>query len=412
LVSLITQRGEKLKVVGAGHAMSPIAMSNGHLVNLDKVNRVFHLDKVSKHVTVEAGIRLKELLDFLNSNGLTMANLGQIMEQSVAGAISTSTHGSTVINKQGKLIHGSISSQIISMEIIDSDGKLHNCSKSRNSDLFSAARVGLGAIGVIARVELQVVDLFNLERFESYSTLPKLYSELYTKHLKVNDYFRFWWVPTTDKVKTMSFTKTDRMVPLTYYRKNVEVPLLVNILGLDWIFGVKNIMWFISQLICTEDHYYGLGYEMLTGPVPDSYAEMEYFVPLEKFVDAHKAFVEYVMTNTDVTMNFINENRFIGGDDIWLSPFYERDSASISIILYRRDAKTWEKFSRGAEKVLMKFEGRPHWGKVHWRNKQTLKQQYPHWDDWMKIREQVDPHGTFLNEHLLDVFQIENKMKK
>lgn len=359
LISKITQNKERLKVVAAGHAMSSLAMTDGHIFNLDNLNKVINVDKEKKQVTVEAGIRLKELTEFLATQELSLRNVGQILEQSIAGAMSTSTHGSTAYEKgTKKLTHGSISTQIVSLEILDSKGKIHFASQTENKDLFDAARVGLGAIGVITKVTIQCVDAFRLERHESSGYILDVVDNI-DKHLTENDYFRFWWIPYTNVTKLLAFKKTDKPKNLTpiqqFIQQKLEVPILISILSLGRVIGFPNIFQFLALIIKQEKSIIERSDLALTGPVTEKYVEMEYFMPIEKFKEAHEAIRKYIL-ESPVQYNFVNENRFIKADDIWLSPYYKRDSVSISIVIYDQD-KVWENYARGAEKIFVKYGG-------------------------------------------------------
>ena len=404
IIKTSTKNKEKLKIVAAGHAMSPIAMTNDNLVNLDYFNKIIKVE--DNFVTVQAGIRLRELVEILPLYGLALKNVGQILEQSIAGAISTSTHGSTGLLKNGKLNHGSISTQITSLKILDSMGKFHIATKTENKDLFDAARCSLGALGVIVEVTIECEKQFNLELTEGrekfWNVLPN-----YKKYLSSNDYFRFWWVPGSNISKTISFKKTKKLSNQGLFKQFMryfEVPLLINILNLGRIFGKRNIIRFLGDFLLQPKVIVDRSDKALTGPVPEFYAEMEYFFPIEKFEEIHKEFRNYIL-NSKFEYNFIAEIRFVASDDIWLSPYYGRDSVSISTVLYDQN-DIWKDFADGLEKIYAKFDGRCHWGKHNERKSSNLKHQYEKWDDFLKLRQKMDPHGTFLNDYLKRVFGL------
>jgi L-gulono-1,4-lactone dehydrogenase len=397
IIKNTTKNGQKLKIVAAGHAMSSIAMSNENLVNLDYLNKLKSVQ--GNIVTVQGGIRLKELVEVVASHGLAMNNLGQILEQSIAGAISTSTHGSTGLMENGKLKHGSISTQVVSLKLIDSNGNIHVTSKTQNPDLFSAAKCGLGAIGVILEVSLECEKAFNLELTESIEQFTDVLAN-YKKTLSSNEYFRFWWIPGANVSKSMTFKRTalpTTVGPFQKFMKRFEVPLLINILNIGKFLGNRRIMKFISNLLAHKVAV-DRSDQALTGPVPETYTEMEYFFPIEKFEEIHEEFRKYILSSK-VEYNFVAEVRFVAADDIWLSPFYKRDSVSLSVVLYDQN-DVWKEFSDGLEVLYAKYGGRPHWGKHHSRNAENLKPHYEKWNDFLKIRETMDPHKTFVNEYL------------
>eukprot|EP01080_Neovahlkampfia_damariscottae_P005336 gene5336-9145_t len=404
IIKNVTKHKEHLKIVAAGHAMSPIAMTNDNLVNLDYFNKI--IDVKDNLVTVQAGIRLKELVEILPLYGLSLKNVGQILEQSVAGAISTSTHGSTGLLKNGKLNHGSISTQIVSLKIIDSNGNIHVATKTENVDLFKAARCGLGALGVIIEVTIECEKQFNLELTEGRENFFEVLTD-YRNHLSSNDYFRFWWVPGSNISRTISFKRTN--LPSTQgvfnkFMRFFEVPLLINFLNLGKYIGKRRLMRILGDYALQPKVIIDRSDLALTGPVPEFYTEMEYFFPIEKFQQVHQEFRDYIL-NSPFEYNFIAEIRFIAADDIWLSPFYKQDSVSISTVLYDQN-DIWKDFADGLEKIYKKYNGRAHWGKHNERKASDIKHQYEKWDDFLKVRSKMDPEGTFLNDYLKRVFGL------
>jgi FAD/FMN-containing dehydrogenase len=398
----VTRNQEKLRVIGAGHSMSQISMTEGNLVNLDKLNKLIAVNPNSRTITVQAGIRLKDLSTMVVKYNLSLLNVGQILEQSIAGAISTSTHGSTSNGKKGSLKYGSLSTQVLKMKIIDSKGNSHYASNNHNKDLFDAARCGLGSLGIITEVTIRCKRLKNLQIFEE----TRRFSNTIKNHQKIlssSEYFRFWWVPYSNNSKVISFkeTKKEQFKDFKFQLSNfLAIPIAMNFISLGKLFGV-NTHKYLSDYFFIDKNAIGRPHEVLSAPHPAIYSEIEYFFPIENLQKVHKEFREYVLQH-QVYYNLISEIRFIAKDDIWISPFYKRDSVAISVILYDSNS-IWEEYSRGIETIFMKYQGRPHWGKHHERNSTNLKTEFDRWDDFLKIRRKMDPEGTFLNDYLIKI---------
>ena len=194
----------RLKVVGAGHSFTDIACTDGVLVRLDNYNRVLDIDRERGLVTVEAGIRLSTLNDELAARGLGMENLGDIAYQTVAGAISTGTHGT------GAKLRG-LAAQVAGLDLITAEGAILSCSADEEPEIFDAARVGLGAIGVLSTVTLRCVPAFSLEAVEEPMRLDHVLDHL-DEYVDGNDHFEFFWVPHTGWALTKRNNRTERPV--------------------------------------------------------------------------------------------------------------------------------------------------------------------------------------------------------
>lgn len=187
------KNNENIKVVGAAHSMSSIAMTSGTIVNLDYYNKVLDVNIPQKTIKVQAGIRLYQLNFILNAVGLAMQNLGQITEQSIAGATQTCTHGTGIQ-------YGCLSTFILEMDIILANGSVITASRTENPEIFQAARVGLGALGIVSTVTLQCTDAFKLHKQEGPIELNLLYRRI-PRLIKQHEFFKFWWIPHTNMAK-------------------------------------------------------------------------------------------------------------------------------------------------------------------------------------------------------------------
>ena len=189
IVNVARKSNQRVKVVGHGHSFTDIAVTDGHIVSLENYNKILNLDTVAHQVTVQSGIQLSDLNEQLDLKGFAMPNLGDIAYQSLAGSISTSTHGTGITNT-------GLAAQVVGLSLITADGLILNCSLSENAEIFHVARVGLGALGILSTVTLRVVPAFHLHAVEEPMRLDHLLDHL-DEFVGNNDHFEFFWVPHT-----------------------------------------------------------------------------------------------------------------------------------------------------------------------------------------------------------------------
>ncbi|MDZ4277839.1 MAG: FAD-binding protein [Dehalococcoidia bacterium] len=216
------EAGERVKAVGSGHSFTGIALTDGLLVTLDDYSAVLAADREQRTVTVQAGIRLSKLNAELDARGLALPNLGDVTYQSIAGAIATATHGTGA-----KL--GGIATQVVGLRLISGDGSIIECSPSREPEVFHAARVGLGALGIVSTVTLQCVPAFSLRAVEQPMPVDELLDAL-DEHVEGNDHFEFFWVPHTRWALTKRNNRTDDPpAPRTRWQEFRDEILLSNV---------------------------------------------------------------------------------------------------------------------------------------------------------------------------------------
>ncbi|KAM5165014.1 LOW QUALITY PROTEIN: L-gulonolactone oxidase-like [Mantella aurantiaca] len=202
ILDLARQRSKRVKVVGGGHSPSDIACTDDFMIRLDKMNKVLKVDREKKQVAVEAGMLLSELNEVLTKNGMALSNIGAVSEVAAAGVIGTGTHNTGIT-------HGILSTQVMSLTMMTASGDVVECSASENADIFRAARLHLGSLGVILTVTLQCRPAYRLQEVQFPSTLPEVLDNLDT-HLKASEYFRFWWFPHTESVSIFYQDPTDK----------------------------------------------------------------------------------------------------------------------------------------------------------------------------------------------------------
>ena len=400
-VSEISRAGRHLRVVGAGHSFTPLAQTDDALLSLDKMQGIIRSDEANDTVTVLGGTRLFHLGPDLQARGLAQENLGDINQQSIAGAISTSTHGTGVG-------FGSIATQVEGLTLVTADGTVVECSRTQHPEIFEAARVSLGALGVIAAVTLRVVPAKRVRLVTRRERLSHMLEHL-EEYKRDNSHFEFYWFPYTDGGQTKFVNETDDAASGGGAWANFNKIVLEN--GALWVFSkASQFIPPLAPTICrislagitplNEVNYSHLIYAT---PRMVRFQEMEYSLPAEQFTTVMGE-VQARIQERKYKVNFPIECRFVRGDDIWLSTAYGRDSAYIAAHMYR--GMPYKDYFAGLEEIFTRYGGRPHWGKHHTRDAAYLAAHYPHWGDFQRVRAQMDPNGVFLNDYLRRLFGV------
>ena len=404
LVSEAAERGLRVKAVGAAHSFTGVAVTDGILVSLDNLSGIDSVtldDRAGALVTVFAGTRLHELNEQLWHRGLAMINLGDIDVQSVAGALSTGTHGTGAR-------FGGLATQIRALQVVLADGSIVECSPAENPDLFEAARLGLGAVGIISKVTLQCVAHFVMHAVEAPGSLDSTLDQLDHDRTAV-DHFEFYWFPHTRRVLTKRNTRLPGdtpISPLHPLRAYVDDEVLTNVVfeGINRVATLApSAIPKINQLSCRvlgTREYTDRSYRVFASQRRVKFREMEYAVPVEALPDALAAIDSWV-ENSGFTVAFPVEVRFAAADDVWLSTANGRNTAYIAVHqYYRRDH---EPYFAAVEAIARNVDGRPHWGKMHGRTADDLRTTYPDFDRFVSARDKYDSARMFGNAYLQQV---------
>jgi FAD-linked oxidoreductase len=391
--------GRTVRVTGSGHSFTPAVVTDGSLVDLRDLSRPVDVDATTGLVKVPGGMPLRELNRRLWAAGLAMSNLGDIDVQTIAGALSTGTHGT------GERL-GGLATQVRGLELVTSDGSVVHCSATEQPELFAAARVGLGAFGVVTAVTLQCEPAFVLHAHEGAMPLAEVMADFDAMAAR-NDHFEFFWFPhtTTAMVKQNNRLPADTpTTPQNPVRAFVEDELLGNAaFGMVCQLG-RRVPSLIPRLnarsvrLMGSRTYTAPSHEVFTSPRRVRFVEMEYSVPRAAVHDALAA-VQRVIERDGLLVSFPVEVRVTRGDDIPLSTASGRDSAYLAVHMYR-GTPGYERFFRGVEHELAAMEGRPHWGKLHYRTADDLRPAYPRWDEFLAARDAVDPERVFTNHYV------------
>ncbi len=390
-VQTLVKKYSKMKVLGTQHCFNTIADSTDHLVSLKKMNKVVALDAAAKKVTVEACIRYGELAQYLDEKGFALHNLASLPHISVAGACATATHGSGVKN-------GNLATACSGLEMVTAAGEIKTLTKEKNGEEFLGAVVGLGALGVVTKVTLDVIPTFKASQlvYENlpFAVLEKNFDEIMSCGYSVS-LFTDWQNNNVSEV----------------WVKN-KIGDAVNKNKTPEFFGAKPAVKNVHPIIeldavnCTEQMGVpGTWYERLPhfrlNFTPSSGKELqsEFFVPRENAFRALQAINK--LGNKWKQDLFISEIRTIDADNLWMSMAYKRESVAIHFTWKQTDNVI--KLIPFVEAELAQYGVRPHWGKLFTRTSAELKAVYPKFDDFLALTKQYDPQGKFRNKFLENV---------
>ncbi len=383
----------RLRVAGAGHSFSDIALTEGSHLRLERLTRVLDVDRSSGLVRVQGGITIRELNLRLVEHRLALENLGDIDVQSIAGAISTATHGT------GARLRN-ISAQVAELTLVLADGSSLRCAEEIDAEVFRAARVGLGALGVIAEVTLRCVPAFTLRGVDAPAPLHDTL-ERFEELALGNDHFEFFVFPHADTALTRTNNRTDQPPRprgrVSAYANDV---LLTNHAFELFCRAGRRFPRRIPQLNRLVTRLAGAATRVdrsdriFASPRLVRFTEMEYALPRERTPEAVNRIMALVRSR-NFAVPFPIEVRTVAPDDALLSTAAGRDSGFVAVHMYR--GMEWEPYFRAVEAIMDELGGRPHWGKRHFQTAATLRSRYPDWDRFQAVRARLDPAGRFAN---------------
>ncbi|MEU6665239.1 D-arabinono-1,4-lactone oxidase [Streptomyces sp. NPDC046727] len=388
--------GLKVKAVGTGHSFTSIAATDGVLIRPQLLTGIRDIDRESMTVTVEAGTPLKRLNAALAREGLSLTNMGDIMEQTVSGATSTGTHGT---GRES----GSIAAQIRGLELVTADGSVLTCSEKENPDVFAAARIGLGALGIVTAITFAVEPLFLLTAREEPMPLERVLAE-FDELWAENEHFEFYWFPHTGSTNTKRNNRSaGPEQPVGQLAGWFEDEFLSNgvFQAVQWagraVPATIPAMARISSKALSARSYTDIPYKVFTSPRRVRFVEMEYAVPRAALVETLRE-LRAMVDRSGLRVSFPVEVRTAPADDITLSTASGRDSAYIAVHMFR--GTPYQAYFTAAERILTAHEGRPHWGKVHTRDAEYFARVYPRFGEFTALRDRLDPDRLFQNDYL------------
>lgn len=398
LVREAVAAGLRVKPIGAGHSFSDIAVTDGLAVRLDRMAGLIDVDVPTGLVTAQAGMPLHRLNRALAEHGLAMSNLGDIDRQTIGGATATGTHGTGAA-------HGGLSTQIRALELVLADGRRVRCAADERPELFRIARVGLGALGVVTSVTAQCVPAFALHAAERPMRLAEVLDGLDEFATGV-DHAEFYWFPHTDRTLTKRNVRVPAgtpLRPLRGLRAWWDDEFLSNA-----VFSLTNrvasrVPAVVPLVNRTATHalsareYTDESYRVFVSPRRVRFREMEYGIPRPALAEVLGELTRWT-ERAGERISFPVEVRFAAADDIPLSTAFDRDSAYVAVHQYV--GLPHERYFRAVEDIMGAVGGRPHWGKLHGLRAATLRARYPCFDEFVALRDELDPDRVFANRYL------------
>ena len=390
--------GITVKAVGAGHSFTAIAAATGIQVDLSGLDGLLAVDAVRRQVTVGAGTNLYQLPTLLEPHGLAMENLGDIDRQTIAGATSTGTHGT------GGGFRG-ISAQIVGVTLVTADGNILTVSSTENAELLPAARLGLGALGILVDITVECVPAFVLHAVERPEPLEATLDG-FEQRVTDADHFEFYWFPHTDSVLTKTNTRLAAdaaRVPLGKARRWIDDQLLANGLfaatcGTGRLIPVAVPgMNRLATRLSGNREFTDVSTSVFTTQRSVRFREMEYAIPRASVPDAVRD-IRSLIAGKGWRISFPIEVRAAAADDLWMSTAYGRDTGYIAVHRYWRENHL--EYFHAVEDILRGYNGRPHWGKIHLQDSGSLSTLYPKFADFNALRDRLDPGRLFTNRYL------------
>ena len=390
------ERGLRVKMPGSGHSFTDIALTDGLLLDPSALTGVVAVDRDAMTVTALAGTTLRDLNTALDHLGLALHNMGDVDPQTIAGAVSTGTHGSG-----GRF--GSLSSQLEALELVDGTGAVRRVSRTERREEFDAARVGLGALGVITALTFRVEPAFAMNAVETPMPWDEVVSR-YDELVRDNHHVDIYWFPHTDGCQVKLNNRTiDDLDPLPRWRATLDDRLLANNL-FELVNQVTNRRPQLAPRInrvtaraLTARSYTDVSHRVFTTPRSVVFREMEYSVPrgvgIDTLVEVRKR-----IERSDWRITFPVELRCTPADDAWMSTSHDRESVYLAFHVHKD--MDHRPYFEGLEPLLREREGRPHWGKLHTRAAADLAPVYPRFDDYVALRDRLDPDRLFTNAYL------------
>jgi FAD/FMN-containing dehydrogenase len=364
LVRRAARDGDVVRVAGTGHSCTPLCATSGVTVLLGGIRGVEAVDVAARSATVGAGAKLYELHDPLLRAGVALENLSDIDRQAVAGAIATSTHGT------GRT-HRTLSALVTGARLVTGRGDVLECSDTERPDVLRAVRVSLGALGIVTSVRLAVVPAFRLHERTWITSFDECFAAL-DRHLEDNDHFEFFWVSDRDACLMKTLNPTEEAEDFERFE------------DVDRLLG-ERVGWSGSIFPSLRNRRFN---------------EIEYALPAEEGPGCLRELRE-LMLNKHKDVTWPLEYRTVAADDIWLSQMHGR--ATVTISAHQAAHLPHEAFFADVEAIFRNHRGRPHWGKAHRLAAKELRELYPGWNEFLRVRAELDPDGRFLNEYLQEL---------
>ncbi|MFA0812362.1 D-arabinono-1,4-lactone oxidase [Microbulbifer epialgicus] len=391
LQQVVAEATGTVRAVGAAHSFTALVPTDDTIISLGRINGIADHDANSHQATVFAGTRIADLGQPLEEVGQALINQPDIDEQTLGGCLATATHGT------GAGL-GCMSSNVTGLELVTAKGDTIWCDAQQNTAVFSAAKVSLGSLGLITKVRMQNQPSYRLRR-ESWVAPVEEIQEQAEALANTNRNFEFYYIPFSGMCMADTHQLTDEEIFSTEREDTNEAVMTLKRVK-DWLgwspklreFALQSAMKDIEKEVVVESSWRNYASERNV-----RFNEMEYHLPREAGLAAF-AEIRHTIEENNLDVFFPIEVRFVKGDDIWLSPFFKQDSVSIAV--HRYFEEDHEPLFRALEPIMRKYGGRPHWGKLNTLGREDFVSLYPHWQDFIEVRRDLDPKGKFLNSYL------------
>ena len=404
LAAAIRSTTDTIRAPGSGHSFTPICASDGMIVDLAAFTGLKSVNKEKLTATFGAATPLWAIGPALLKEGLGLQNMGDIDRQTLGGVVGTGTHGT------GRTL-GSFSAAVAGFKIVTAHGDLLNCTPNENADVFAAGRCSIGTLGVMTEITMHVRPAYRLVEKNFLMPPDELFAKL-DSLVNENRHFEFFWFPYADVAICKSLNETTEVAPeprsaeAMYVRgeqgsSQEKTFAAINAVLPYTPFLLKRTHKLFSQLMPGASKVRWSS-EILPSPRTVRFNEMENAVPYAKGPDAIRELAAKIRKDR-INTGFPIEYRSVAADDVWISPFQGRESATIAVHQYRTvDTKP---YFDACEAIFKSYEGRPHWGKRHSRTSRDLATVYPEFGRFQELRRRLDPQGKFLNAHLRSIFE-------
>ncbi len=395
LKQLITSADGPVRPVGAGHSWMPLVPSDYAIVKLDHFAAVSDIDTKAQTAWIGAGAQLHDVSPILAQSGLAFRNLGDIDVQTLAGATSTATHGT------GRNL-SCLSAEILGLRMVTGDGDEIEISATQNADMLAGARVGLGSLGVLTEIKMQLVARHKLHRrvwFMPHDALLAQANKLWETHRN----FEFFYIPFSGMSMCIAHDETQAAdTPRAADESDDAVAQLKALRDyVAWFPALRKRLlgWAIGA--APEENVVGESWQLLSSARNTLFNEMEYHLPEDVGLAALEEVRHYIEAHrADVFFPF--ETRMTQADDNWLSPFQGARRMSLAVHCYHADE--YQFLFTHVEPILRKYGGRPHWGKLNSLSGSDFAALYPQWQAFADMRRRLDPRGRMLNPYLSRLF--------
>jgi FAD-linked oxidoreductase len=403
LAAMVRQAEGPVRTPGTGHSFTPVNDCSGTLIDLSAFAGLKSVDVAKQTATLAAATPLWQIGPALYSNGLALKNMGDIDRQTLAGVVGTGTHGT------GRSLR-CFSAEVAGFRLLLASGEVLHCSESENADVFAAGRTSLGALGVMTEITMNVRKAYKLLEKNFVLPIAELFRDL-DRLVAENRHFEFFWFPYSDVAVCKSLNESDEAAPAP--RTAEQMHHRGEQTGADAraFKAINRALPYAPFLLGSAHRLFsrlmpGPGrvrwsYEIFPSPRTVRFNEMEYALPCEKGPDVLREIVDTIRRKR-INTGFPIEYRTVAADDVWMSPFYGRESATIAVHQYHPvDTK---RLFDACEAIFRANAGRPHWGKRHTCTADELATLYPQFDAFRAVRRRLDPAGKFLNPHLEAMF--------